>query len=167
LYSLLLGIPPEDTVGPGTGSSGALLARKKKIVVESVALHRSAWDHTPFDALRRVGGYEIAGITGLIFGCSSRGIPVVVDGFIASSAALVAMRMEPNVKEYLFFSHESAEPFHASFLAHEHIRPIVSLDMRLGEGTGAVIAMQIIAQSMACYSGMATFSNAGVSNKDA
>jgi nicotinate-nucleotide--dimethylbenzimidazole phosphoribosyltransferase len=166
LYSLLLDIPAEKTVGAGTGATGDLLAHKKKIVGESVAFHRQSWDRSALSALERVGGFEIAGIVGGIFGAASRHIPIVVDGFIASSAALVAMKMNPFVKEYLFFAHESSERFHCNFLANLGIQPILHLGMRLGEGTGSALAMQIIAQSLNCYHQMATFSSAGVSEKE-
>jgi len=165
LYSLLLDMDTETTVGPGTGSAGALLEKKKAVIAQAVSMHSKEWDGSAFDALRRVGGLEIAGIAGLIFGCASRRIPVVVDGFIASSAACVAIRMNPHVKDYIFFSHVSYETFHAAYLQNEGIRPILSLDMRLGEGTGAVLAMQIIAQAMECYTKMATFGSAGVAGK--
>jgi nicotinate-nucleotide--dimethylbenzimidazole phosphoribosyltransferase len=163
LYSLLLDLDPEETIGAGTGSVGAVLERKKQAVREGVLFHRKEWDHTPLQALRRVGGFEIAGMTGLILGGAKSRIPVVVDGFVATAAALIAMKMEPVVKEYLFFAHASAEHFHKPFLASQAIEPILSLDMRLGEGTGSVLAMQIIAQAMECYHRMATFDSAGVS----
>jgi nicotinate-nucleotide--dimethylbenzimidazole phosphoribosyltransferase len=166
LYSLLLDLDPEDTIGAGTGSVGAVLERKKQAVREGVLFHRREWDHTPLQALRRVGGFEIAGMTGLILGGAQSRIPVVVDGFVATAAALVAMKMEPVVKEYLFFAHASAEHFHKPFLASQGIEPILSLDMRLGEGTGSVLAMQIIAQAMECYHRMATFDSAGVSGRE-
>jgi nicotinate-nucleotide--dimethylbenzimidazole phosphoribosyltransferase len=117
-------------------------------------------------ALRRVGGFEIAGMTGMILGGAQSRIPVVIDGFVATAAALVAMKMEPVVKDYLFFAHASAEQFHKPFLASQGIDPILSLDMRLGEGTGSALAMQIIAQAMECYHRMATFDSAGVSGKE-
>ena len=165
IYSMLLDVNVHETVGLGTGSTGALLEKKKAVVGEGVARHKKEWDGSPFDALRRVGGFEIAGMVGLLFGCASKHVPVVIDGFIASAAALVAMRMNPVIKNYLFFSHVSAETFHKSYLEKEGIKPIVSLGMRLGEGTGAVLAMQIIAQAMECYNKMATFSSANVSGK--
>ena len=127
-------------------------------------MHKAEWDGTPLDALRRVGGFEIAGMTGMIFGGARRHVPVVVDGFVASAAALVAIRLNPQVRNYLFFSHTSDEKYHANFLERERIRPILCLDMRLGEGTGSVLAMQIIAQAMECYHRMATFESAGVSS---
>lgn len=166
LYSLLLDLNPEDTIGAGTGSVGALLEKKKQAVRDAVLFHRGEWDHTPLEALRRVGGFEIAGMTGMILGGAANRIPVVIDGFVATAAALVAMKMAPAVKDYLFFAHASAEQFHKPFLASQGIAPILSLDMRLGEGTGSVLAMQIIAQAMECYHRMATFDSAGVSGKE-
>ncbi len=166
LYSLLLDLAPEDTIGAGTGSVGALLEKKKQVVRDAVLFHRREWDRTPFEALRRVGGFEIAGMTGMILGGAQSRIPVVVDGFVATAAALVAMKMEPEVKDCLFFAHASAEHFHKPFLASQGIEPILSLNMRLGEGTGSVLAMQIIVQAMECYHRMATFDSAGVSGKE-
>ncbi len=165
LYAMLLGIEPQRTVGAGTGSQGEMLERKKQVIASSVAMHHKEWNGDALEALRRVGGYEIAGITGMILGAAENAIPVVVDGFIAGAGALVAMRHEPKVKQYLFFSHASAEQFHKAFLEIEGLRPILDLDMRLGEGSGAAIAMQIIKQAMNCYHQMATFSSAGVSKE--
>jgi nicotinate-nucleotide--dimethylbenzimidazole phosphoribosyltransferase len=167
LYSLLLDVDPEETVGPGTGSFGPLLDRKKQVIKRALLVHKAEWDGTPLDALRRVGGFEIAGMTGMIFGSARRHVPLVVDGFVASSAALVAIRLNPEVRKYLFFSHASDENYHVNFLEREKIRPILSLGMRLGEGTGSVLAMQILAQAMECYHRMATFESAGVSGEKA
>jgi nicotinate-nucleotide--dimethylbenzimidazole phosphoribosyltransferase len=111
-----------------------------------------------------VGGFELAAICGMALGGAATGIPVVIDGFIASAGALAALLTAPHVQDYLFFSHVSAEPFHREFYTKQSIRPVLDLDMRLGEGTGAVLAMQIIQQSMLCYTNMATFHSAGVSN---
>jgi len=166
IYGLVLGLDAETTVGAGTGSSGEFLERKISAVQKGIDLHRDAVGDDPLKILSRVGGYEIAGMTGMILGAASNRIPVAIDGFIASAAALIAMRVEKNTRDYLFFSHASAEKFHRDFLVKEGIRPILSLDMRLGEGTGAVLALQIIQQAMVCYSRMATFSSAGVSNKE-
>jgi nicotinate-nucleotide--dimethylbenzimidazole phosphoribosyltransferase len=165
LYSLILGIDPEKTVGAGTGASGDLLAHKKKIMQDAVSYHKSKWDGSGMDALARLGGFEIAGITGLIFGAAKKNVPVVVDGFISCAAALVAMEICPAVKDYLFFAHESKEKFHRDFLEAIGCRPVLNLDMRLGEGTGAALAMHIIRQAMNCYHQMATFSGAGVSKQ--
>jgi len=166
LYSLLLGADSTQTVGPGTGSHGTLLEKKRTVVRTAVAFHKKEWDGSPFDALRRVGGFELAAICGMALGGAATRIPVVIDGFIASAGALIAILIVPNVRDYLFFSHVSAEPFHREFYAKQSIRPVLDLDMRLGEGTGAVLAMQIIQQSMVCYANMATFHSAGVSKGD-
>jgi nicotinate-nucleotide--dimethylbenzimidazole phosphoribosyltransferase len=166
LYSLLLNVPASETTGAGTGAAGELLARKTEVIERSVAFHRGEWDGSGFDALCRLGGFEIAGMAGVMLGGADRGIPVVVDGFISTAAALVAMRMEPAVQDYLIFSHASAEKFHRDFFRRLDIEPVMDLKMRLGEGTGAALAMHIVWQAMNCYHGMATFSSAGVSQSD-
>jgi nicotinate-nucleotide--dimethylbenzimidazole phosphoribosyltransferase len=165
LYSLILDVDPLGTVGMGTGSVGVLLEKKRQVVREAVSLYKKAVRGSPLEALRRVGGFEIAGMTGMILGAAKIRTPIVVDGFVASAAALVAIRMEPEIKSYLFFAHASSEQYHETFLKREGVRPVLSLDMRLGEGTGSLLAMQIIAQAMECYNHMATFHSAGVSDK--
>jgi nicotinate-nucleotide--dimethylbenzimidazole phosphoribosyltransferase len=105
-------------------------------------------------------------MTGFLIGAAERRIPVVVDGFIASVAAAVAIKMAPDIVDYLYFSHQSAERFHKGYFEMHGIRPILQLEMRLGEGTGAVLAMQIIAQAMKCYNEMASFASANISNKN-
>ncbi|RKX75392.1 MAG: nicotinate-nucleotide--dimethylbenzimidazole phosphoribosyltransferase [Spirochaetes bacterium] len=164
LYALLLALEPERAVGQGTGARGELFEHKKRVIAEAVEFHRGEWDGTPLDGLRRVGGLELAGMVGFIFGSATQKVPVVVDGFISSAAALAAVRMAPTVMDYLFFSHISAEKFHREFLSMIGAKPILDLGMRLGEGTGASLAMHIIWQAMNCYNQMATFSSAGVSN---
>ncbi len=166
LYSMILDVPPEDTVGVGTGSTGELLEKKIRVIGQALDFHREEWDGSGFDALKRLGGFELAGMTGFIFGSAERRIPVVVDGFISSAAALVALEMEPRVKGYLIFSHASAEKFHRDFLKRLKLHPVMDLKLRLGEGTGSVLAMQIVKQALNCYHNMATFSSAGVSNAE-
>ncbi len=165
LYSLMLNKTVSETTGAGTGSVGSLYDKKVKVIEKALNLHKNQWDGSGFDALCRVGGFEIAGMVGFIFGCAQKAIPVVIDGFIASASALVALHINKQIADWLFFSHQSQEKFHKSFLKEKEIRPLLSLDLRLGEGTGSVLALQIIQQAMACYSKMATFSSAGVSNK--
>ncbi len=165
LYALLLDVDVEKTVGAGTGATGELLAHKKQVVKQAVAFHKKEWDRSGFDALCRVGGFEIAGIAGILLGAAKARIPVVVDGFIASAGALVAMEMNPAVQQYLFFAHASSEKFHRNFLDTMNVRPVLDLDMRLGEGTGSALAMHIVWQAMNCYHQMATFSGAGISGK--
>lgn len=162
LYSMLLSLDPDITVGAGTGSAGNLLENKKRTIKQAVTFHLKQWNGDPLDALRRVGGFEIAGMAGMILGGAASRIPVVVDGFIAGAAALAAMKIDTSIKDYLYFSHASAEQFHRSFLGMYNIRPVLNLDMRLGEGTGAALAMHIIYQALRCYNEMATFSSAGV-----
>ncbi len=162
LYSMLLALESDITVGAGTGATGNLLENKKRIIKQSVTFHLKQWNGDPIDALRRVGGFEIAGMAGMIFGGAASRIPVVVDGFIAGAAALVAMNVDSSIKDYLYFSHASAEQFHQTFLEMFDIKPVLNLDMRLGEGTGAALAMQIICQALRCYNEMATFSSAGI-----
>lgn len=162
LYSMLLSLDSNLTVGIGTGSTGNLLENKKRIIKQAVTFHFKQWNGDPINALSRVGGFEIAGMTGMILGGAASRIPVVVDGFIAGAAALVAMKIDSSIKDYLYFSHASAEQFHRAFLEMYNIRPVLNLDMRLGEGTGAALAMQIICQALKCYNEMATFSSAGV-----
>lgn len=166
LYALLYNKDGASTVGRGTGADGELLEKKRLIVDDAVRFHRAQWDGTPLDAIRRVGGFEIAGMTGFILGCAAKRVPVVVDGFIATSAALCAIRIASQVKQYLFFGHVSNEQFHRNVLDEIGVCPILTLDMRLGEGTGAALAIQIIEQALNCYHEMATFSSAGVSNRD-
>ena len=165
LYSLLLDLDPEETVGMGTGSAGPMLERKKRVIREALVRHKESWDKSPMDALRRVGGFEIAGMTGMILGAASCRIPVVVDGFVASAAALIAMSAHPETRNYLFFAHASAEQYHKTFLRNQGLRPILDLGMRLGEGTGSALAMQVMAQALECYHRMATFESAGVAGK--
>lgn len=161
LFSVLLGLPVNDLIGPGTGLDTKGMAHKRQIVEQAITVNRARCSD-PLSALAALGGLEIAGICGLCLGAAARGRPVVVDGFISSSAALIAMRLCPAVKDYLFFAHMSAEPGHQIFFEKERLRPIVSLDMRLGEGTGAAIAMQIMEDALAIYNEMATFAQAGI-----
>jgi nicotinate-nucleotide--dimethylbenzimidazole phosphoribosyltransferase len=165
LCALLMGCDGAETVGRGAGAEGAVLDKKRHVIADAVTFHRREWNKTPLDALRRVGGYEVAGMVGFILGCAKKRIPVVVDGFIATTAALTVVKAAPVAKEYLFFGHASNEQFHRRVLSSLGVRPILDLDMRLGEGTGAALAMQIIAQAMNCYHQMATFSSAGVSGR--
>jgi len=166
LYSLYLDLPAKTTAGAGTGSVGELYARKVDAIQQGLDLHKSESAGNPLEVLCRVGGFEICGMVGAIFGAVSKRIPVVVDGFIAGAAACAASRIAPASKGYIIYSHKSAEKFHREYLETEKAKPVLDLDMRLGEGTGAILALQIIQQAMACYNRMATFSSAGVSGKD-
>jgi nicotinate-nucleotide--dimethylbenzimidazole phosphoribosyltransferase len=166
LVALLLNRDGSETVGMGTGAVGEMLARKRRVVDAALQHHRPAWDGSARDALARVGGFETAGMTGFMLGCAAQRIPVVVDGFVATAAALCAVRTVSALRDYLFFGHESEERFHSAVLQDLNAEPILRLRMRLGEGTGAVLAMQVMEQALACYHEMATFEGAGVSNRE-
>jgi len=152
----------DRVVGPGTGVSGARLDEKRRLV--SRALERLGPDPSgdPLVLLSEVGGLEIAGLVGVVLGAAREGLPVVTDGFIATAAALVAVRLCPPASGYLFAAHRSAEPGHAALLDALGLRPLLELDMRLGEGTGAALTFPVLEAAGAMLREMATFSSAGV-----
>lgn len=164
LFAALLPCEAGEITGRGTGIDDAALARKKEIVERALALHKDKLAD-PLGALAALGGMEIAGIAGLILGAASCRIPVVVDGFISSAGALAACRMCPKVKDYLYFSHLSHEKGHKVFAELFGVKPVLDLGMRLGEGTGAALAMSIIEAAIKIYNEMATFDSAGVSGE--
>jgi nicotinate-nucleotide--dimethylbenzimidazole phosphoribosyltransferase len=164
LFAALLPCPVEDITGRGTGIDDAGLKRKIRVIHRALEVNQDRL-HDPFKALAAVGGLEIAAICGLCLGGAAVGLPVVVDGFISSAGALAACRMCPPVKDYLFFSHLSEEAGHATFFRIFEVTPILDLKMRLGEGTGAALAMTIIEGAVRIYNEMATFTSAGVSEK--
>lgn len=155
---------PEAVLGRGAGADDACLARKLSAIQRALVLHADSLCD-PLGILRCVGGFEIAGMCGFCLGAAASRVPVVTDGFIATAAAALAVRLCPNVAGYLFASHRSAEPGHAYLLALLGQEPLLDLSMRLGEGTGAALAIKLIQASVAAFTGMATFASAGVSNK--
>jgi len=161
----LTGASPELATGRGTGLDSA--AHKRKIrVVESVLarhFHDLSCPTQPIEILRCVGGFEIAAMAGMVLAASSNRLAVVMDGFISSAAAALAVAIEPNTLGYLIAGHRSQEPGHALLLEHLNLKPVLTLDMRLGEGTGAVLAMSIVESAIYLYAQMATFTSAGVS----
>ena len=165
LYASLIPCPVVEVTGRGTGIDDTRLKHKIIVIERSLEVNGSMLAD-PLSTLAAVGGLEIAGICGLILAAAGRRLPVVVDGFISSAAALVAMRLRESVSDYLFFSHCSAEPGHRTFFERLGIRPILDLDLRLGEGTGAALAMHLIEGAVKIYNEMATFDSAGVSGKD-
>lgn len=158
----LLGAPVADLVGRGTGVDDAGLARKHTAVARG--LDRHGGDTDPMAVLASLGGLEIAAITGAILGAAHRGIPVLVDGFIVSVAALVAVRHAPDATAWLHFAHRSAEAGHDRVLAGLEANPLLDLGMRLGEGSGAAVAVSVLRSACAVHAGMATFDEAGVSD---
>jgi nicotinate-nucleotide--dimethylbenzimidazole phosphoribosyltransferase len=161
----LLGVSPETITGKGTGIDDSRLEHKKKIVRKAIEVNASRCS-TPFGTLAALGGYEIAAISGFVLGAASCRLPVVVDGFISSSGAVAAMKICPAVIDYIFFSHLSNEQGHRAVMQQLGARPILDLDLRLGEGTGAALAMQVIAGAVKLYNEMATFSSARISEKE-
>jgi nicotinate-nucleotide--dimethylbenzimidazole phosphoribosyltransferase len=160
------GVAPDELTGRGTGVDEAGLSRKREVVRRALALH-SAAASDPLDALARLGGFEIGGLAGLVLGAAARRIPVVVDGFISSAAALCAVRIAPAAAGYLVAAHRSVEPGHRHVLAALDARPLLELEMRLGEGTGAALAMHVVEAALRILREMATFADAGVSDSGA
>jgi nicotinate-nucleotide--dimethylbenzimidazole phosphoribosyltransferase len=153
--------------GTGTGLETDAHEHKIRIVDDIIQKHFGKAprisDAQPFEILRRVGGLEIAAMVGLFLGAARYQIPVITDGFISTAAAALAYAVMPHVKEYLFAGHCSNEPGHRFLLEYLGLDPILTLGMRLGEGTGAVLAMPIIESALRLYTEMATFASAGVS----
>lgn len=158
---------PAAVTGKGAGLEKS--AQEHKIRVVDAILRKHFGDNpyaseaAPLEVLRCVGGLEIAAIVGMVVGAARYRIPVVTDGFISTAAAALAYALEPRVGEYLFAGHRSEEPGHRFLLEYLGLDPILTLNMRLGEGTGAVLAMPIIESALRLYSDMATFASAGVS----
>jgi len=165
ITAVLTGLPVEQVTGRGTGIDDAAL--QKKIQVIQQAIRFNAPDpQDALDVLAKVGGLEIAGLAGVIIGAAARRVPVVVDGFISGTAALVAAKLVPEVKPYLVASHRSVEIGHQAIWNSLGLHPLLDLGLRLGEGTGAVLAFHIIEAATRLLDEMATFDEAGVSNKE-
>ena len=151
--------------GRGTGLDDAGLARKTALVADAVARHRPDPDDG-VAVLASVGGLELAGLAGVAVGAAARRIPVVVDGFISGAAALAATRVAPGVLDYLIAGHRSVEAGHTVILAHLGLDPLLDLGLRLGEGTGGLLAVHVVRAALAAHAHMATFDEAGVSDRD-
>jgi nicotinate-nucleotide--dimethylbenzimidazole phosphoribosyltransferase len=159
--------PVTSITGRGTGLTDSVHAHKCRVVQAILDRHFGAGGKTaesdPLEVMRCVGGLEIAAMTGMMLGAARHGIAVVIDGFICTAAAAIAFAIDPRVREYFFAGHQSLEPGHRILLDFIDLQPILSLEMRLGEGTGAVLAMPVIESAMCLYNEMATFDSAGVS----
>ncbi len=165
IYSALLDLSPEITVGPGTGVNQQGILTKQSVITKALQLHQQELK-TPFGVLQRLGGLEIAGLVGAYIACAQQGVPILIDGFIATSAALIACRMNPACRDWMLFGHRSAEPAHEQALIALNAKPILDIGMRLGEGSGAAAAVSLIQTSLQLHNNMATFSNAGVSESE-
>ena len=165
LMHRLTGIPIADCVGAGTGVDAAGLARKADVIERAMRTHAGAL--APLDALAAVGGLEIAMMTGAMLGAASRRRVLLIDGFIATSALLVAARLSPAILDYCVFCHQSDERGHARMLRSLGARPLLDLGLRLGEGTGCVLAWPLVQAAAAFLCDMASFEDAGVSGAGA
>lgn len=165
MTAVMTGRSPAEVTGRGTGIDDAAHARKITVIQQALALHRP--DRTdPMDVLSKVGGLELAGLAGLMLGAAACRVPVVLDGFIAGAAALIAVELQPRCREYLIASHRSVERGHQAILDHLNLTPLLDLNFRLGEGTGACLGMDLVFAAVKIMTEMATFGEAGVSERN-
>jgi nicotinate-nucleotide--dimethylbenzimidazole phosphoribosyltransferase len=164
ICSVLTGRPAAEVTGRGTGLDDKGLLNKIKVLNEALALHRPDASQ-PLEVLSKVGGFEIGGLAGVMLGAAAQRVPVVIDGYISGAAALIAAGLCPLLKEYLIAAHVSVEPGHKFLLKHLGLNPLLDLNMRLGEGTGAALGISLAEIACRILSEMATFAEAGVSNK--
>lgn len=163
LTAVLTGLEPASVTGRGTGADEACMSRKRSAIERALALHAGHVEE-PLDLLARLGGFEIGAMAGFCLGAAANRCAVLVDGFIATSAAALATRFCPSVADYLFTAHRSTEPGQAPLFELIGQQPLLDLNMRLGEGTGAAMAVPVIRAAVAAFTGMATFASAGVSD---
>ena len=163
LACALMKQPATDLVGKGTGLDEAGVRHKIEVVERALSLHADRIN-TPLNSLQALGGFEIAALVGATLACAQEGIPMLVDGFISSAAAVVALEMNPAIRPWLFFGHCSAEAGHRKMLDYLKVTPLLSLDMRLGEASGAAMAVPLLRMACELHNHMATFEQAGVSH---
>ncbi len=159
------GLPAREVTGRGTGIDEAGWQHKVQVIEAALELHRPD-PKNGLEVLSKVGGFEIAGLAGVIIGAAARRVPVVLDGFISGAAALAAYRLRPGIQPFLIASHQSVEVGHAAILQALGLQPLLTLDLRLGEGSGAALAFHLIEAASRLLDEMATFEEAGVSNKE-
>lgn len=161
IASVLIGVPVEKMVGIGAGLSKEGILNKIRVIKEAIRVNEPN-PEDPLDVLAKVGGLDIAGLVGCFIGAARYRVPIIMDGFISSVSALLAVRIEPKIKEYIFPSHGSAEPGSKMVLDAMGFEPLLNLDMRLGEGTGAAIAFHIVDCAFEAYEKMGTFDDARI-----
>ncbi|MDZ7803037.1 nicotinate-nucleotide--dimethylbenzimidazole phosphoribosyltransferase [Thiohalophilus sp.] len=166
LGCVLLQQPARELVGPGTGLDDSGVRHKAAVIDAAIVRHALDPDDVQ-QVLRCFGGFEIAALSGAFMHAAQRGLPVLVDGFICSVAALIAERLLPGSKQWFIYSHRSAEPGHRAILDALGAEPLLDLGMRLGEGSGAAVALSLLRHACALHNNMATFEEAAVSNKEA
>ncbi len=160
-----LGKTATELAGPGTGLDAQGVSHKAEVIAKALALHK-AESLDDLSILRYFGGFEIAALCGAYIHAAQQGLPVIVDGFIATVASLAARRIKPGCQEWFIYAHQSHEQGHAAILAAMGVEPLLNLNMRLGEGSGAAVAVPLIQQACALHADMATFTEAGVSTGD-
>jgi nicotinate-nucleotide--dimethylbenzimidazole phosphoribosyltransferase len=165
MAAVMTGLPVTEVTGRGTGIDDAALEHKIKIIEKAIVINKPD-PKDALDVLSKVGGLEIAGLAGVMIAAAARRIPIVVDGFIATAAAMIAKGLVPNVRHYMFCSHQSVEIGHQAMHKYLGLTPLINLNLRLGEGTGAVLAFHVIEAASRILREMATFSEAGVSDKE-
>lgn len=165
IIAAISGLPVGKVTHRGTGISDAALKNKIAVIERGLEINKPD-PADPLDLLAKVGGLEIAAIAGLVIGSAANRIPVVIDGFISTAGALIAAEMHPNIREYIFAAHQSVEIGHRFMLEHLGAEPILELNLRLGEGTGAALAMGLIEAGVKILKEMATFEQAGVSEQN-
>lgn len=163
VLAAITGLPVSEITGRGTGVDNETYARKVQVIEDSIS-HNRPDPEDPVDVLAKVGGPEIAAIAGLILGAATRRVPVVIDGFISTAGALIACELRPAVKDYLFASHRSVEVGHRVMLERLGLEPCLDMGLRLGEGTGAALAISLVEAGVKILDEMATFTEAGVSD---
>lgn len=164
LTAVFTGLPAAEVTGRGTGIDDSTLLHKVRIIEKALAVNKPNANN-PLEALAKVGGFEIAGLVGVILGGAAMKIPILIDGFISGAAALAACRIAPQAVGYIIASHQSVEKGHAHMLKHLELEPLLNLRLRLGEGTGAALAMPIVEAACKILDEMATFAQAGVSER--
>jgi len=164
IASVITGRPAKDVTGRGTGIDDKALNNKIAIIEKAIKINKPN-SNDGIDVLSKVGGFEIGGLAGVILGATSKRIPVIIDGFISSAAALIAYKIEPKTRDYMIAAHCSVERGHSIVLDYMGLNPLLDFDLRLGEGTGAALGMTIVEAGIKILTEMATFQSAGVSEK--
>lgn len=162
ICAVITGRPVAEVTGRGTGLTDEQLAHKVDVINRALTVNHPV-PTQPLDVLAKLGGFEIGGLVGVMLGAAANHIPVLIDGFISGSAALIAASLSPQIKDYLIAAHISAEPGHRVTLEHLGLKPLLDLNMRLGEGTGAALGLFLSETAARILAEMATFTEAGVS----
>jgi len=173
IYCAILGITAIESAGPGTGVDEKGVLHKAKVIDQALKRHKLDSSHAladdasanAFEVLRTVGGLEIAALTGAYISAAQNSVPSMVDGFICTAAALLAIKLNPSCRDWLMFSHQSAEPAHKLALAHLKAETLIDLGMRLGEGSGAAVCIPLLRTAINLHNNMATFAEAAVTGQ--